>query len=85
MINNRQKEHFSTAEVGKILRISRVAVLKKINAGHIKAQKVGRNYIIAQEDLDIARGKTVSATQKNQIERAVQHRSERRVSRTPSY
>lgn len=36
----------STKEAAKLLGISRVAVFKKIKKGEIKAEKVGRNYII---------------------------------------
>lgn len=36
----------STNEAAKILGISRIAVFKKIQAGRIKAEKVGRNFVI---------------------------------------
>lgn len=36
----------STSEAAKILGISRIAVFQKIKAGKIKAEKVGRNYVI---------------------------------------
>lgn len=36
----------STSEAAKILGISRVAVFQKIKAGKIKAEKVGRNFVI---------------------------------------
>lgn len=43
------KRFLSTAELAKILRISRVAVFKKIKEGKIKAVKVGRNFVIEKE------------------------------------
>lgn len=36
----------STNEAARILGISRVAVFKKIQSGKIKAEKVGRNFVI---------------------------------------
>ncbi len=50
MKNNQVKNYFSTTELAKILGISRIAVFKKIKSGDIKAEKVGRNYIIKKED-----------------------------------
>ncbi|OGI27938.1 MAG: hypothetical protein A2359_00170 [Candidatus Moranbacteria bacterium RIFOXYB1_FULL_43_19] len=53
-----KKEFISTAELAKLLGISRIAVYKKIKAGKIKAEKKGRNYFIDRqylpEILDIA-------------------------------
>jgi excisionase family DNA binding protein len=42
---------FSTIQVAKILKISRIAVFKNIKSGKLKAEKAGRNYIIKREDL----------------------------------
>ena len=36
----------STTEAAKILGISRIAVFKKIKSGQIKAEKIGRNFVI---------------------------------------
>ncbi|MEK7133777.1 MAG: helix-turn-helix domain-containing protein [Patescibacteria group bacterium] len=66
-----QKTHFSVSEIAKIMGVSRVAILKKITAGRLRAQKVGRNYIIARADLETILGSSVSAEQKNEIERVV--------------
>lgn len=38
--------YIGTGEAAKILGISRVAVLKQIKSGRIRAQKIGRNYAI---------------------------------------
>lgn len=69
--NNEAKAYFSTTEVAKIMRISSVAVLKKIQTGRLRAQKVGRNYIISKEDLEAALGSSVSPEQKKEIESIV--------------
>lgn len=62
---------YSTIEAAKILRLSRVEVFRKIKAEKIKAEKVGRNYVIAHEDLMKALGKIVGSTKKQNIENAV--------------
>lgn len=65
------KELFSTSEVAKILGISRVAVFKKIQAGEIKAKKVGRNFVINKADLPDILGTVLSEKKKQDIEKAV--------------
>ena len=68
---NMDPKYYSTGEVAKILRISRIAVFKQIKSGKIKAEKVGRNYVIAQNDLLEALGKVVGSSKKKKIEEAV--------------
>ena len=46
---NMDKKYYSTIEVGKILHISRVAVLKRIKNGKLKAERVGKNFIVSNE------------------------------------
>jgi len=67
----REKEFLSTIELAKLLGISRVAVFKKIKKGHIKATKVGRNFIINKKDLGYILGKTLSPSKKKIIDKAV--------------
>lgn len=45
------KDFYTTAELAKILGISRVAVFNKIKSGAIKARKMGRNFVIFKEDI----------------------------------
>lgn len=66
------KNIFSTIEVAKVLGISRQAVLKKIKSGAIKAKKIGRNFVIAKEELPLFLGETLSKEKKEGIEKAVQ-------------
>lgn len=66
------KQLYSTAEVAKILGISRVAVFKKINTGEIKAKKVGRNFIIEKKDLPEILGLALRESNKEEIEKSVQ-------------
>lgn len=45
------RDLLSTSEAAAIMGISRVAVFKKIKKGEIKAEKVGRNYVIDRRSL----------------------------------
>jgi excisionase family DNA binding protein len=54
------KEVMSTAELAKILDISRIAVFKKIRSGQIKAVKAGRGYVILRKDVPVLAGKPPS-------------------------
>ncbi|MDE2079611.1 MAG: helix-turn-helix domain-containing protein [Patescibacteria group bacterium] len=65
------KEFFSTTEVAKILRISRVAVLKRINSGALMAVKVGRNYVVARDEILKALGLVLGEKSKGQIDAVV--------------
>lgn len=51
IVNLKEKEFLSTSQLAKLLKISRVAVLKRINRGAVKAIKVGRNFVIMQKDI----------------------------------
>ncbi|OGZ84201.1 MAG: hypothetical protein A2599_00815 [Candidatus Staskawiczbacteria bacterium RIFOXYD1_FULL_39_28] len=46
-----KSEFLSVVQLAKILKISRVAVLKRINRGVIKAVKVGRSFVIKKSDI----------------------------------
>ena len=67
----KNKDFLSTIELAKILGISRVTVFKKIKAGEIKAQKVGRNFVISRKDLPSVLGVVVNEEQKKNINKAV--------------
>lgn len=45
------KGFYTTTELAKLLGISRIAVFNRIKKGAIKAQKIGRNFIIFKKDL----------------------------------
>lgn len=49
MIKNTIKMHYSVKEVADLLKVSRVTIFKKIKNGQIKAEKVGRNYVISAD------------------------------------
>ena len=67
----KDKEFLSTAELAKLLGISRVAVFKKIKRGEIKAMKVGRNFIIPKSILGEVLGSVLSPENKLEIDKAV--------------
>lgn len=54
-IEVRDSELLSVNQLARILKISRVAVLKRINRGAIKAVKVGRSFVIRKRDINIKR------------------------------
>lgn len=62
---------YSTTEVAKILHLSRIEVFRKIKSRKIKAEKIGRNYVITHEDLMEALGKIIGPTKKESIQKAV--------------
>lgn len=44
------KEYFSVSDVAKLLKISRSGVLYYIKTGKLKAERVGKIFIISQEE-----------------------------------
>jgi len=65
------KKLVSTSQAAKILGISRIAVFNKIRKGEIRAEKVGRNYVIRKDQLSTITGQDLSEKEKNVIEKAV--------------
>lgn len=60
----------SVTQVAKILGISRTHVLRKIKAGEIQAQKVGKSFVIKEKDLPGIH-RPLSEQDKKQVEEAV--------------
>lgn len=67
----KNKDFFSTAELAKVLGISRVAVFNKIKKGEIRATKIGRSFIIAKKDLENILAIGISERDKEKINQAV--------------
>lgn len=66
-----QKDYLSSKELADLLKVSRIAIHKKIRSGQIRAKKIGRNYVIATKDVgDIITGKFTDRM-KYEIETAV--------------
>ena len=62
---------YSTSEVASILHLSRVEVFRKIKAGKIKAEKIGRNYIVPYESIEEILGETIGTHKRNEIEKVI--------------
>ncbi|MCL5010997.1 MAG: helix-turn-helix domain-containing protein [Patescibacteria group bacterium] len=45
------KEFYTTKELAELLGVSRIAVFNRIKKGDIKAQKMGRNFVIFKKDI----------------------------------
>lgn len=71
-MEDKDKKYISATEAAKILGISRTAVFKKIQNGVLKAQKVGRNYIIAHNELNLVLGGELTDERKKDIEASVE-------------
>lgn len=67
----KNKELITTAELAKILGISRIAVFNRIKKGQIKAIRVGRNFAIPKDSLPEVLGQVLSKKNKTEIEIAV--------------
>ena len=65
------KQNYSTSEVAQILHISRISVFNRIKNGKIKAEKIGKTYVISHESLLEALGKSIGKEKKENIEKAV--------------
>ncbi|MDI6777990.1 MAG: helix-turn-helix domain-containing protein [Patescibacteria group bacterium] len=65
------KKYLTTAELAKLLGISRIAVFKKIKSGKIKAKKIGRNFFIDRKNIGGILDGTLTEKKKNEIDEAV--------------
>lgn len=68
---NKTKDFYSTSELANILKISRIAIFKKIKSGDIKAAKVGRNFVIPKEEVLKALGLALGDKTKTDIDNIV--------------
>ena len=66
------KDYFTVKEFADLTNVSRVAIFNKIKTGKIKAEKIGRNYIIYRKDLSGIFDNTLTEENKNDIKRGVQ-------------
>ncbi|MEK7596968.1 MAG: helix-turn-helix domain-containing protein [Patescibacteria group bacterium] len=62
---------YSTAEAATILRISRVEVFRRIKAGKINAQKVGRNYVVPYNSVTDALGEGLGTDKRDEIDKVI--------------
>ncbi len=64
-------QYLSTTQLAKLLNLSRIAVYKKIKAGQIKAEKIGRNFFVERSRLPQLTGQTLGVPQKTLIDQSV--------------
>lgn len=78
MVNN--KKFYTVTELARLMKISRVAVFKKIKKGQIKALKIGRFYIISNSEAEKAVadffGDNLDAVVEKGVKRAVKEYGE---------
>ena len=55
----KEKDYYTTIELAKVLGISRISVFKRVKQGSIKGQKIGRDFIIFKEDIDLKNLKNI--------------------------
>lgn len=71
MKENNDKKYLTTTELARLLKVSRVAIFKKIKSGKVKGFKIGRNYVIPTEEFLRAAGTFVSENKKSEIDKIV--------------
>ena len=65
------KENYSAPEAAKIFNVSRMAVVRWIQKGELKATKVGRNYVIPHSSIVEKLGKEIGTEKKAEIEKTI--------------
>lgn len=65
------KEYYSTTEAANIFGVSRITVFNWIKSGKIKAEKVGRNFVIPHESIIEKLGKKIGEEKKTEIEKTI--------------
>lgn len=67
-----RKDFFTTTELAKIMGVNRITIFRKIKAGKIKAERIGRNFVIDKKELGKVLEKELTEKQKTEIEKAVE-------------
>lgn len=62
---------YSTTEVATILRVSRIEVFRRIRAGKINAEKIGRNYVIPYDSIADALGEGLGVKKRSEIDEVI--------------
>lgn len=67
MENQKNNQFISVAELAELLKVSRVAVFNRIKKGEIKAEKIGRAFVINKKDVPGLTGDSLSQKDKDNI------------------
>lgn len=62
---------YSTAEVARILHLSRIEIFRKIKSGKIKAEKIGRNYVVPRDSIEEILGETIGVHKRGEIDSVI--------------
>ena len=62
-----EDNYYSVVEAAKLLGISREAVLKRIHAGKLKAERIGHVFAIPKKELGMSDGRKLSKAQEEII------------------
>jgi excisionase family DNA binding protein len=65
------EKYITIPQLAKLLGLSRIEVYRKVRKGEIKADRIGRMYVITDKEVAHILGKELSAKDKSQIEKAV--------------
>lgn len=66
-----EKNYYSIPEIARLLGVSRIYIYKKVKGGEIIAEKIGRNYAVKKETLDVLLGNKLSDSDKKLIDEGV--------------
>ena len=67
----KNNEYTTVAELAKLLKISRQAIFYKIKNGQIKAEKIGKTYLISRKSLKGVLYSDMTDKLKNEIESGI--------------
>lgn len=65
------KKYYTVKELADIMKISRIAVFKKVQNKQIKAEKIGKTYIISKDEAGKILNNDLSERLKTEIEKGV--------------
>lgn len=65
------EKYITIPQLAELLGLSRIEVYRRVRKGQIKAEKIGRMYVIKDKEVAYILGKKLTAKDKGQIEKAV--------------
>ena len=65
------EKYITIPQLAELLGLSRIEVYRRVRKGQIKAEKIGRMYVIRDTEVAHILGKKLTAKDKGQIEKAV--------------
>lgn len=69
--NQSKLPYFTVQQIADLLRVSRIAVHKMIKRGDLKAERMGRLYIIPAKEVEVLVGKSIAEKLKYEIDHSV--------------